>query len=78
MFDNDSKEIFLFYGWWQFGGCLFAFLALLTIWWHIGRNRKDHGQAWLAISVLCWTMSGLVEVLFVSQTFINEQYIEVA
>ena len=77
MFDNDSKEIFLFYGWWQFWVCLFAFTALLAIWWHIGRNRKDHGQVWLALSVLCWSLSGLVEVLFVSQV-VNQQFIEVS
>lgn len=77
MFDNDSKEIFLFYGWWQFGVCLFAFCALLAIWWHIGRNRKDHGQVWLALSVLCWSLSGLAEVLFVSQ-WVSIQFIEVS
>jgi len=78
MFDNESKEIYLFYGWWQFGVCLFAFCALLAIWWHIGRNRKDHGQVWLAFSVLCWAASGLVEVLFVSQSFLNEEVLNIA
>lgn len=53
-----------FYGWWQFGACLFAFVGLLAIWYHIGRKQKDFGQVWLAISVLCWSLSGLVEVFY--------------
>ncbi len=61
---NAVNETFLFYGWWQFGTCLFAFVALLSIWWHIGKKQNDFGQVWLALSVLCWSMSGLVEVYF--------------
>lgn len=61
-----KDEILLFYGWWQFGTCLFAFVALLSIWWHIGKKQKDFGQVWLALSILCWSLSGLVEVCFVS------------
>ncbi len=57
-------ETYLFYGWWQFATCLFAFIALLSIWWHIGKKQNDLGQVWLALSVLCWSLSGLVEVYF--------------
>lgn len=61
---NSINETFLFYGWWQFGTCLFAFVALISIWWHIGKKRNDFGQVWLALSILCWSISGLVEVYF--------------
>jgi len=61
-----ADDTILFYGWWQFGTCLFAFVALLSIWWHIGRKQKDFGQVWLALSILCWSASGLVEVYFVT------------
>jgi hypothetical protein len=57
----------LFYGWWQFAVCLFAFAALMAIWKHIGKKQNDYGQVWLALSVLCWSFSGLVEVYFASQ-----------
>ena len=60
----DSADTFLFYGWWQFGTCLFAFAALMSIWWHIGKKQGDFGQVWLALSVLCWSLSGLGEVYF--------------
>ena len=62
-----------FYGWWQFGVCLFAFLGLMSIWYHIGRKQKDFGQVWLALSILCWSLSGLVTVLFSSQTATGAQ-----
>jgi len=57
-------QLLSFYGWWQFGVCLFAFAALMVIWYHIGRKQNDFGQVWLALSVLCWSFSGLVEVYF--------------
>ena len=60
-------DILSFFGWWQFSVCLFAFVALMGIWWHIGRKQNDFGQVWLAISVLCWSISGLVEVYFANQ-----------
>lgn len=60
----SSAHLLNFYGWWQFGVCLFAFVALLAIWWHIGKKRADFGQVWLALSVLCWSISGLVEIYF--------------
>lgn len=59
-----TNEITAFYGWWQFSTCLFAFIALYSIWWHIGKKQNDFGQVWLAFSVLCWSFSGLVEVFY--------------
>ena len=67
-----STQILSFYGWWQFSVCTFAFLALVAIWYHIGRKQKDFGQIWLAFSVLCWSCSGLVEVYFANQIQTNE------
>jgi len=61
-----NQETLLFYGWWQFGTCLFGFIALLSIWWHIGKKQQDFGQVWLALSILCWSLSGLVEVYFIT------------
>ncbi|QLG44046.1 hypothetical protein [Costertonia aggregata] len=61
---QQNKEILTFYGWWQFAVCLFAFVSLLSIWWHIGQKQNDFGQVWLALSVLCWSFSGLAEVYF--------------
>ncbi|GJM31185.1 MAG: hypothetical protein DHS20C18_01860 [Saprospiraceae bacterium] len=55
------------YGWWQFVVCLFAFIALMAIWWHIGRRQKDFGQVWLALSVLCWSISGGVEIYYAAK-----------
>ena len=57
-------RILSFYGWWELTTCLFASLALLAIWYHIGKKQKDFGQVWLAISVLCWSISGIVEIYF--------------
>ncbi len=59
-----DNEILSFYGWWQFAVCLFAFVGLLAIWWHIGKRQNDFGQVWLALSVLCWSISGAVEVYY--------------
>lgn len=61
----SSSHISIFYGWWQFSVCLFAFLALLAIWYHIGKKQDDFGQVWLALSILCWSLSGLVEILHI-------------
>ena len=63
---DATNEILTFYGWWQFSVCLFAFLALLAIWWHIGKRQNDAGQVWLALSVLCWSISGGIEVYYAS------------
>lgn len=64
--DPIARESLLLstFGWWQFAVCLFAFTALMAIWWHLGRKKNDNGQVWLAISVLCWSLSGLIEVLY--------------
>lgn len=69
----SKYELHQFYGWWQFGVCLFAAIALLAIWFHIGRRQKDFGQVWLAISVLCWSISGLIDVWFSNQ-FLESYY----
>lgn len=53
-----------FFGWWQFVVCLFGFVALMAIWWHIGRKQNDFGQVWLALSVLCWSFSGAMEIRY--------------
>ncbi|MGD1946871.1 MAG: hypothetical protein ACFB0A_11570 [Croceivirga sp.] len=68
---SSTYETFLFYGWWQFATCFFAFIALLSIWWHIGKRQNDFGQVWLALSVLCWGISGLVEVVFAADSEVN-------
>lgn len=62
--DNLLLNIF---GWWQFAVCLFAFASLMAIWWHLGRKQNDRGQIWLAVSVLCWSLSGMVEVFYSNQ-----------
>lgn len=69
-----TNEITAFYGWWQFATCLFAFVALLSIWWHIGKKQNDFGQVWLALSILCWSLSGLVEVFYASKNFTSSIY----
>jgi len=58
------QDVVLFYGMWQMMVCFFAFIALFGIWYHIGRKQKDVGQVWLAFSVLCWSVSGGIDVLF--------------
>jgi len=58
-----------FYGWWQAATCFFAFLALMSIWWHLGRRKNDVSQIWLALSVLCWSLTGFVDILFTGQFF---------
>ena len=56
-----------FYGWWQLCFCAFAFFGLMAVYWHIGRKQGDHGQVWLALSVLCWSLSGGAEIIFAQQ-----------
>ena len=56
-----------FYGWWQLTVCLFAFMGLISIWYHIGRRQGDYGQIWLGLSILCWSLSGGLEVFYVAQ-----------
>ncbi len=62
-----ESQLLFFYGVWQLAACFFAFGALMAIWWHIGRRQGDTGQVWLALSVLCWSCSGGVEVFFAQQ-----------
>ncbi len=61
---EELNQIHLFYGWWQMMVCLFAFLALIAIWFHLGRKQKDYGQVLLASSILCWSISGAMEILY--------------
>lgn len=63
---EEKYQILNFYGWWQFAVCFFAFIALMAIWYHIGRKQKDFGQVWLALSILCWSVSGIVIVNYTS------------
>ena len=66
-----DSEILSFYGWWQFAVCMFAFIALLAIWWEIGKKQNDFGQVWLALSVLCWSISGGFEVYYAKNEITN-------
>jgi len=59
-----TQQILNFYGWWQLVTCLFAFMGLLAIWYHLGRKKGDFGQVWLALSILCWSISGGIEVYY--------------
>jgi len=61
---DQLGDITLFYGWWQMSVCLFAFLALIAIWYHLGRKQRDYGQVLLAFSILCWSISGGMEILY--------------
>jgi len=60
----QDLDLLYFYGWWQMSVCFFAFVALLSIWFHIGRKLKDRGQVYLAFSILCWSISGLITIIF--------------
>ncbi len=71
-----DNEILSFYGWWQFAVCLFAFVGLLAIWWHIGKRQNDFGQVWLALSVLCWSISGAVEVYYTQHDLIDNSLVD--
>ncbi|PHI18842.1 hypothetical protein CEQ90_15955 [Lewinellaceae bacterium SD302] len=59
-----APQLLELFGYWQFAVCLFAGLGLLGIWWHIGRRQDDFGQVWLALSVFCWSVSGLLEAYY--------------
>ena len=65
---EPTQEIYLFFGYWQIIVCLFAFAALMGIWHHFTTHRpdstQDKGLVWLAMSVLVWVFSGILEVLF--------------
>lgn len=71
----SNTGLLIFYGWWQMAVCFFAFIALMSIWWHIGRRQGDLGQVWLALSILSWSFSGMTEVAFAG-TMGNEVYLE--
>ena len=45
----------------------------MAIWWHIGRKQKDFGQVWLALSILCWSFSGLGEIIYSHSSIDNFQ-----
>lgn len=62
-----NADISFFYGFWQLSVCLFAFLGLIAIWYHLGKKQKDNGQIWLALSILCWSITGGIEVYFSGQ-----------
>ena len=71
-----NNEVISFYGWWQLSVCLFAFVALIAIWWHIGKKQNDFGQVWLALSVLCWSISGAFEIYFIETNTTSEFIID--
>jgi hypothetical protein len=54
-------QLLYYFGFWQQVTCFFAFLGLMSIWYHIGRKKGDFGQVWLALSILCWSISGFVD-----------------
>lgn len=71
-----DKQVLAFYGYWQLVVCFFAFLGLISIWFHLGKKQKDTGQIWLALSILCWSLSGGLEVLFSEGARISEIYLQ--
>jgi len=71
---QNLNEITLFYGWWQLTVCLFAFLALIAIWYHLGKKQNDFGQVLLACSILCWSVSGGMEILYAKNILGNTQH----
>lgn len=60
-------QLLYYFGLWQMWVCLLAFFGLMAIWYHIGRRQGDFGQVWLALSILCWSFSGLVEAYYADQ-----------
>jgi len=64
MENNYNVELISFYGWWIGSVSLFAFIALLGIWYHIGRKQGDTGQIYLAFSIFFWFLSGVINVIF--------------
>lgn len=71
-YDISIEQIALLkaFGSWGAASCFFAALALVAIWWHIGKKTNDFGQVYLAISVALWGVSGVIEVI--SATTISE------
>jgi len=70
-----NTQVLAFYGYWQLVVCFFAFLGLISIWFHLGRKQKDTGQVWLALSILCWSLSGGLIVLFTQNSDFNQSYL---
>lgn len=68
---DGTQQILNFYGWWELVTCSFAFIGLLSIWYHLGRKKGDVGQVWLSLSLLCWAISGGIEVYFSLQENIS-------
>ena len=64
LLELPQPAVFYFYGYWQFILCLFSAIALFGIWWHIGRKAKDNGLIWLSLAILCWSLSGFVEIYY--------------
>jgi hypothetical protein len=64
-------DIIRFYGWWELSICSFAFLALMAIWYHLGKKKGDFGQVWLSLAVLCWAISGVFEIIYVERFELN-------
>jgi len=73
--DLSQNQILIFYGWWEMVVCFFAFLSLMAIWFHLGRKQQDKGQVWLALSILCWSFSGAMEILDVNYGLGKSYYI---
>jgi len=74
---ESSQQIIHFYGWWELITCSFAFLGLLAIWYHLGKKKGDAGQVWLALSVLCWAISGAVDIYYSSLAYTPQSSIAV-
>jgi len=64
MNEQYNVELISFYGWWIGSVSLFAFIALIGIWYHIGRKQGDTGQVYLAFSIFFWFLSGVLNVIF--------------
>jgi len=73
-----NTQVLTFYGYWQLIVCCFAFLGLMSIWYHMGRKQKDTGQVWLALSILCWSLSGGMEVMFARELNVSESVLTVS
>ena len=73
-----NNDILLFYGIWQLFVSLFAFLALITIWWHLGEKQGDRGQVYLAFSILCWCLLGGVEIYYSFQDQSSDNALQLA
>ena len=65
---KTAPEVYQFFGYWQIVVCLFAFTALMAIWRHFASkqpiHRQDKGLVWLALSVLVWAFSGILEIMY--------------